>query len=350
MKILIGEISSYKAIVISRYIKKNYGGVTIFTYDLIRRSSFIRTRYSDKHFYVEPKNIENELAQLIKKEAIDFLFPVINNSLTQLLLQKEKFGKTLNYIGDLEPYRILNDKKQLHILASSMDIKVPSLYKNLDDAILPIVIKPSNLSSAVGVNYYFSSDQLNNLTEVKDDHIIQQFVEGMGVGYSFYCKDGVISNGYGHQRLAEYPVTGGSSTYRSGFENNKMHEISAKIVKKLKYTGFAMFEFKLTENNELYLLEVNPRIWGSVNQGIADKRINYFSEILGEPDRYKEEKNRNINTYIAPLIYLSLFGYLKRGEFRPVGRFFKNIFKNKADVGAFNDPLGFMSIILRKIL
>ncbi len=347
MKILVGEISSYKAIVIARFLKKNYKDYIIYTYDKKKRSNYIRSKYSDKHFYINPKRFEEELQKLIKENNIDFFFPVINNTLSIILKNIDKYGKSLSYLGNVESFYILNNKISLYNLAKKLNILVPEKYDSLEEAKFPYVIKPTNLSSAIGVHYIFDK---NDLVKVKnnENNIIQEFVKGTGVGYSFYCKNGKIAHGYGHSRLTEIPITGGSSTYRTYYHNNTMHEIASKIVDDINYTGFAMFEFKLTKENELYLLEVNPRIWGSINQGIVDGNVNYFEKILGDSVE-KQIKNKNVNTYIAPLVYKSFLKHIIKFHFKHLFLFLMNFYRNKPDVGIFNDPKGYISTILRKL-
>jgi len=351
MKILVGEISSYKAIVIARFIKLNYKSVFIYTYDKKRRSNYIKSKYSDKHFYIAPANFENELEKIIAENEIDFFFPVINNNLSILFSNKNRFGNSLNYLGDINSYNILNNKRSLANLAVKLNIRIPRVYNDVENAVIPFVVKPTNLSSAVGVKYVFNESDLSKIevSNITNNTLIQEYVEGDGVGYSFYCHEGKIVQGYGHKRLAEYPVTGGSSAYRTYYHNIGMHEFAGAIVEELNYTGFAMFEFKLNLNNELVLLEVNPRIWGSINQGLIESNVNYFEKILGPSDQKVDYKRTNMKTYVAPLIYASLIKYALRFKFRPLSIFFGNFFKNKADVHMLKDPLGYISTILRKI-
>ena len=94
-------------------------------------------------------------------------------------------------------------------------------------------------------------------------------------------------------------------------------------------------------------IEVNPRIWGSVNQGLQNG-INYFEPILGKvrlPINNIEKK-----TFLSPYIYRILIKYLFNGQFKPLITFIENIKCNRADVSFFNDPKGWLSLILRKIL
>ncbi len=346
--VLIGEISSYKAIVICRFLKSYYDDVLILTYDTKKFTKKIVSRYSDKHFLVSTENFEGDLKGLIEDNNVDYFFPVINDSLYKLWKKKIDYADALSYLGDIESYEILNDKIKLHKLAKQLGLSVPVRYESIQSAKIPYVVKPTNLSSAEGVVYVQSESEIPKETQY-DNLIIQQYVQGIGIGYSFYCKDGEILNAYGHKRLAEYPVSGGSSTYREGYNNNEMHEIASKIVGHLKYTGFAMFEYKLTAKNEIYLIEVNPRIWGSVNQGLSNG-VNYFEGILGKAHKLVEKRVHERKTFLPPLFYVSLIKYAFRFEFQAVFYFIKNIGKNSADVCFFTDPKGFLSMMLRKIL
>jgi predicted ATP-grasp superfamily ATP-dependent carboligase len=211
------------------------------------------------------------------------------------------------------------------------------------------VLKPKNRSSAKGVRYFYDQDKyfeyLRTL-ENAEDYVIQEFVPGEGVGYSVYSQNGIILEGFGHRRIAEYPVTGGSSVYREEYQNPNMIKIVKTLLERVKWSGFAMFEFKKTENGELYLIEVNPRIWGSINQGLQNG-INYFSHLLKEP--VDIEKHQRIRTYLPPLIYLSLWQYLWKGRIRVVWEFIKSFPKNRSDLKLWSDPLGYLSVALRAV-
>jgi predicted ATP-grasp superfamily ATP-dependent carboligase len=346
MNVLIGDISSYKAIAVAKFIKNNYPNIRIIGFDTRKFTERYHTKFIHENIIISDNDI-NTYLNVINKNKIDFFFPVINENLNEIWKNKELFGKSLNYLGDYKGYQLLNDKNLLHNLALSLGIRVPQKYGNLEEAIIPYVVKPTNLSSSKGVIYV---DSPNSKPVLIDHHniIIQEFVKGIGVGYSFYCKDGVILNSYGHKRLAEYPVSGGSSTYRDYFYDERMHKAAERIVGEIGYTGFAMFEFKLDKNNNLYLLEVNPRIWGSINQGLVNG-VNYFESALGKSKIEFKESKFHYKTYLSPLIYISFLKYILSFRIEEIKTFFKYYNLNRSDVSLLNDTRGYFSTILRKI-
>ena len=345
MNILLGDISSYKAIVVARFLKENYPDVKIVSFDSRKFTKKIFTKYSDVNIIVE-RNTIDEFVQIIKEYEIHYFFPVINKKLSEIWKNKHLFNTSLDYLGNYDNYKILNDKDELYKLAMQLDILVPKKFLKVDEAKFPYVIKPTNLSSSEGVIYVTKEIEIPDIKSF-ENIIIQQFVKGDGVGYSFYCKNGKILNGYGHKRLAEYPISGGSSTYRTDYFDERMDLVASKIVSHLDYTGFAMFEFKLTDNNELYLLEVNPRIWGSIHQGLVNG-VNYFENILGH-GRLKTKGVRPLKTYLSPLFFLSLTKYVLKFKFTPLKFYLKNLGLNSPDVNLIRDPKGYLSVLLRKI-
>lgn len=348
-KVLIGEISSYKAIVICKYLRTHYGHLTIVTFDYRRYTKNIRTKYSDKHIVLVKKNINEyiaDLAALIKQEKIDIFFPVHSSFIGQILENKHLFTNTLDYMGSYNIYQKLHDKDQLHTLARALNINQPKILKSLERASYPYVAKPISGSSAKGVCYIKKESDLGKLSKSKGRYIFQQYIKGQGCGYSLYAVNGQFETGYGHMRLAEHPIKGGSSIYRAPFYHSEMHQIAKSIMLATKWTGFVMFEFKLAPDNEIYLIEVNPRIWGSINQGLQNG-FNYFEKIFGD---IKTEKKRNkMKTYLSPFIYYTLFRYIANLNFKPLMGFLKNIFYNKADVRFFDDPGGWFSIVIKKL-
>ncbi|NCU33329.1 MAG: ATP-grasp domain-containing protein, partial [Candidatus Moranbacteria bacterium] len=211
------------------------------------------------------------MAHLVKKTNADILFPVHSSLIGEILKNKSLFGNTLDYCSDFSIYQILHNKNSLLSLAESIDLRVPKTYKSIKEAQFPFVGKPSDRSASEGVFYFFSEKDIIKYGPLcTDEYIFQEYINGFGCGYSLYAKEGEIQNAYGHKRIAEHPISGGSSIIRGPFMHKDMQTAVEKILKKTNWTGFAMFEFKMTKEGEIVLIEVNPRIWGSINQGLQN--------------------------------------------------------------------------------
>ena len=67
-------------------------------------------------------------------------------------------------------------------------------------------------------------------------------------------------NIFSAQRLRELPIFGAVSVVVHIYE--KLAEIGKTILKKLKWNGVLMLEFKFFKGN-YHLIEANPKFWGS---------------------------------------------------------------------------------------
>jgi predicted ATP-grasp superfamily ATP-dependent carboligase len=351
-KILIGEISSYKAIVISKYIKKYYSDIELYCYDYNRKVKLFHTKYCDEFLVVpSPKDDLNghfdALQKIIEDKEIDLFIPVHSDMYGVYIKKKQIFGNTFAYLGDFEQFDYLHDKEKLNSLLTRLNIKRPQVFSSYEAAKIPFIFKPTKMSSAKGVEYILGEKDRERYRPLyNQDLIIQEYVEGIGCGYSVFAKDGDILVGFGHKRLAEHPVTGGSSVYRDSYFDERTRILVQKILREAKWSGFAMFEFKLTSDGEIYVIEVNPRIWGSINQGLQNG-FNYFESILGK-STFKTNMNVQYKTYLSPLIYKSFLGYLAKWNVSPILQFIKHFRFNRADVSFIDDPKGYLSMIARK--
>ena len=68
-----------------------------------------------------------------------------------------------------------------------------------------------------------------------------------------------------HERIHEYPITGGSSTFAKSFYDSDLLMYGKSLLEKLNWHGPAMVEFKRDDNdNQFKLIEINPKLWGSL--------------------------------------------------------------------------------------
>ncbi len=70
---------------------------------------------------------------------------------------------------------------------------------------------------------------------------------------------------FAHERVHEYPLTGGASSYRRSINPPAaMLQDAEKLLTALNWHGVAMVEFKIDAKGQHWLMEINPRLWGSL--------------------------------------------------------------------------------------
>lgn len=173
------------------------------------------------------------------------------------------------------------DKQRTLDFARELGIEVPRgrvitrAEEAPESAAYPVVVKP--LRSKVPVDgrvMAFSVRVCNTAQERRDAYaamlpytpvIEQEYFRGLGIGVEALFEHGQPRWCFAHERLHELPVTGGASTYRRAIDAPEaLMQAALKLLKHLHWHGVAMVEFKLAANGDYRLLEINPRLWGSL--------------------------------------------------------------------------------------
>lgn len=139
--------------------------------------------------------------------------------------------------------------------------------------IFPCIVKPAcgeKFGLSAAKRYYIAGNcqELEKYWKMfrettGEEPIVQKYLSGAGAGCSVLCLDGEIVSAVCHRRLREYPVTGGPSTCCRSFYSDELMNYAKKMVAAVGYNGIAMIEFKYDGEGRAYLLEINPRIWGT---------------------------------------------------------------------------------------
>ena len=233
--------------------------------------SFYSKYCKSRKIYPNPENEEKFLKSIkyyLKKNKIDVLLPIGYNSTIILSKHKETVSKyTRLPIMDWESMKIAANKNKTMKLAQKIGIKMPKLYKKIEDIKeFPVVVKENKESGHV--KYVNSIEELNKIN-IKDS-IIQEFIPGKGYGFFSLFNKGKIQVFFMHKRVREFPTTGGPSTAAISIYDSKLKSIGEKILKSLNWHGVAMVEFKKDiRDNEFKLIEINPKFWGSLDLALA---------------------------------------------------------------------------------
>jgi protein-tyrosine-phosphatase/predicted ATP-grasp superfamily ATP-dependent carboligase len=98
----------------------------------------------------------------------------------------------------------------------------------------------------------------------------QTWVPGRGMGVEVLYENGRMAWHFVHQRLHEWPLTGGASTLRrAGGAEPELVEMTRRLLDRLRWHGVAMVEWRRDAQGVTHLVEINPRLWGSLPLTIA---------------------------------------------------------------------------------
>lgn len=246
---------------------------------------------SASEVYPSPVNAEGAFIETIValclKHRVTDLIPVSEVALGSLLKYQYRLSVNFPFVKK-DIYDKAVDKYQLGLIAESIGVKFPKsiLLTNGRDALtridsfaFPLVLKPVSSRIFVDgqwlstkVDYAFDRDDLvNKLESWQFSHpfMIQEFIQGEGVGGFFLYNNGQEVARFSHRRIREKPPSGGVSVLcESARADDVVFDQASRLLDKLQWHGAAMVEFKVSPAGVPYLMEINPRFWGSLQLAI----------------------------------------------------------------------------------
>ena len=104
-----------------------------------------------------------------------------------------------------------------------------------------------------------------------DYPVIQQGVPGDDYCVTTLFDTGKLVTSMTYRNLRQFPAEKGAGVVRETVEAEQMERTSAEVLGPLGWHGVAQLDFRWTGNPDdtPYLIEVNPRFWGGLNQAIV---------------------------------------------------------------------------------
>src|SRR6266851_2505997 len=227
------------------------------------------------------------VATLAARLGTGVLIPMTDASATAILGHAERFPRACRVpFPSLEAFHRASDKAAILPLAQAAGFAVPvsTVVRSREqathtrfDGLVPGVLKPHR--SVVGSGgalrrhavapYATIEDGLALLRALPEDAfpvVVQQRVQGPGVGFFALRWGGVIRASFVHRRLREVPPSGGVSVYREAIAPPPtLIDAGSRLLTALEWEGVAMVECKHDPvTDRYYVMEVNPRFWGSL--------------------------------------------------------------------------------------
>lgn len=239
----------------------------------------------------DPDAFLDAIAKACRDHKIDVLLPM--TEVTTLLLTERRQslpeGTVLPFASSAS-IASASDKAGVVGVAAELGVPVPETNRLENKGAInalkgkltfPVVIKPARSRVrthqgyiSTGVSYAQSETDLLQQIEALPEEIfpilLQERIDGPGVGV-FACYDhGKPIAWFAHKRIREKPPSGGVSVLRESAPLNPDAVAHAeKLLTALNWHGVAMVEFKRdNRDGSLRLMEINARFWGSLQLAI----------------------------------------------------------------------------------
>ena len=147
-----------------------------------------------------------------------------------------------------------------------------------------------------------------------------EYFPGHGIGIELLFNRGKKCWHFAHERIHECPLSGGASSYRRSIAPPPaMLADAERLLAALQWHGVAMVEFKMNAKGDYRLIEINPRLWGSLALSI-DAGVNFPLGLLALAQGRE-----------PPAQPAYRFGYYTRDLLEDVGWLWENLRADHAD-------------------
>ena len=289
------------------------------------------SRYIDGRVRIINPNVSEEgyvksIINATKKLKIDIVCPVGFIDFMLLSKHKDEIEKYAVVPSDTyEKMSAISDKWFVCNIARDVGINYPRslllkekyasniLYEFVNTVGFPLVVK----GVGDGSKPLFCSNEgslLKVLSErAKANILLQEFIIGFGVGYFVLSHHGEVLAEFMHRRIFEQTPLGGASLKACSNFDSELLDLGRRIVKSIRWTGVMMVEFKKeVEKGLLYLLEINPKFWGSLElayrAGVDFPR--YLVEFFLEGRKPEKKPIKNVCfSWTIDTSYYSKYGF-----------------------------------------
>ena len=223
-------------------------------------ASFIYPEY-----YVLPSIYEagwlEALVYLCKELQIEYIFPAYDDVIVALAQHRDEIPAVV-LVPSLETCLVTRSKLLTYERLSSV-LRVPHVYSAESVHPYPLIIKPNRGQGAQGVKLVSNKIELMAAMMDIEDPIISEYLPGEE--YTVDCisdrDQGVLFSG----ARIRIRMRNGIAVNTRSVNLEGINEIADRIHETLKLHGAWFFQVKRAENGDLALLEVAPRIAGSMS-------------------------------------------------------------------------------------
>jgi len=294
----------------------------------------------------QPLQFVTWVRETIRSHNIERVFPATD--VTTMLLAQARDGDDPHRIvcAPAAAYECVTDKGRLLEIARRCGVPAPATVaaaslREIEDYLVgarfPLVLKPARSRVLVGgrivdTSVYVARSAAEALSYARAQRwigvipcLLQEFVPGFGAGvFALYCGGAPVA-WFSHRRVREKPPQGGVSVLSESVAvDPQLQSIAQRLLSEAQWEGAAMVEFRVDPQGTPYLMEVNGRLWGSLQLAI-DSGIDFPWLMLcasqGQPVRAVRDYRlqRRLRWFMGDVdnLLLELRG---RGKARTVGQ------------------------------
>ena len=226
----------------------------------------------------------------VRAQAIDLVIPATDWTLGPLSVHREMFAGVCHLaLPSASALQFASDKYRTIQMARRLGIVVPRTQllessrktEATEDIGYPAIVKDrfsvrwSGDKAIFGlVAYAHSRNELESRVSERlraaGEVLVQEFVPGVGIGFSCFIAAGEIFLPFQWERIREVDPRGSASSARKSISlDEHTVALSGRLLAEIGFEGIAMVEYKKMEDGKMILMEINGRPWGSLALPVA---------------------------------------------------------------------------------
>jgi len=329
-------------------------GIKIYVMSDVKYTAMRYSRYIHNYSYYPKTTNDLEWVNNVNREVelhnIDIILPIYEGRIRTLVYHSEHLTHKEKLVPLPAPkfYEIACNKWLLAKHMKDFGVNLPKSFIMEPEELnivenqhieFPVIAKPpKDVSGGVGIFKFDTKEEfLNHFreNEMKEAHLIQEYVEGHDMGCNVICKEGEIlafsmQKGNMWSKKPFSPQIGLNMVYE-----DDLYKTVKKLMKSLNWSGVANVDLRYDKKNDNYkVLEINPRYWSTLHASlIADINFPYLLCLTALGENYEVPDYERIE-------YLNLKGLIRKIGRRKSFLFnFKYIRKNTPLKYAIKDPV-----------
>lgn len=246
----------------------------------LRRIAYDQRFFTDSHI--------DRFVQFLTANHYDVLLPVGARSIQFIARHRTAIERHTGLaLAETDRIELCLDKHRLNAFAATSGLFVPRSWsvchskeadRVAEEARFPVVVKGGHELDRGGVSYVPDAAALGPTLATRCARLpaegpallVQERIDGHGCGFFALYQHGRLKRCFMHRRIRMVPATGGASCCAESVYEEDMFQAGRQLLDALRWHGVAMVEFiREAETGHLYLMEVNPKFWGSLDLAIA---------------------------------------------------------------------------------
>lgn len=249
-------------------------------------------RLESYRYAVDEGAFLDAIESLLQAEQIDVLLPIFDTDIEFVMKHRDRLERltTLAVMPELRSYSIAENKSLMSSYAEAHRVNAPKTLRVEDadsfmraarDFDFPALLKIAEGCGGSGIYRLLSYSELEAMVKANPDmlepgrYILQSYVDGWDIDVNVLCREGrclalsvqkalVPASGYAMAEAIEF------------VEDPEAEAFVRDLFAELNWSGVAHIDLRFDVQEQNYkLIEVNPRIWGTIYGSVLGAGINF---------------------------------------------------------------------------